>query len=282
MGIAGYSAFNQAHLVLYISPFGRVAYWISWEMIGLTKTGWGNIHILSSILFLVAGGFHIYFNWKPLLNYFKDKVRKGVKLRLELALSSVVSIWIVLSSIFLLPPLSYLIDLNAWIKETWVARDDYEPPFGHAELLSLRVFARKMDIDLKKAVEELRANDILFDSVEETLENIGRVNNISPMDVYLLIKKCEPDLTPDRFEFYTSESIEMEFSGTGIGNKTIGSICKRVGLEPDVAVTRLIAAGISGDLDITMKAAAEAANREPIEIMKIMLIEEYQLSDNKK
>jgi hypothetical protein len=27
-------------LILYIMPAGRVAYWIHWEMIGLSKTGW--------------------------------------------------------------------------------------------------------------------------------------------------------------------------------------------------------------------------------------------------
>ena len=275
----GFLIMSATGLVLYISPVGRVAYWINWEMIGLTKTGWGNIHILSSILFLVAGAFHIYFNWKPLLNYFKDKARKGVKLRRELAVSSIIAVWILVSAIWLLPPLSYLIDLNEWIKETWVIQYDYDPPFGHAELLSLRVFSKKMDIDLKKAVEELRANGIVFDNVEETLEDIGRTNNISPMNLYLLIKKFEAVPETDKLKSYTPESIEVEFSGTGIGNKTIGSICKRLGIEPDLAVSRLIGAGVSVDLNTTMKAAAESAGCTPIEIMKVLLLEGYQLKD---
>ena len=91
----GFLIMSLTGLVLYVMPAGRVAYWIHWEMIGLSKDGWGNIHILSSILFIVAGAFHIGLNWKPLMNYFKDKVRRGVKLRRELVISSILSLWIV-------------------------------------------------------------------------------------------------------------------------------------------------------------------------------------------
>jgi hypothetical protein len=264
-------------LVLYVMPAGRVAYWIHWEMIGLQKTGWGNIHILSSILFIVAGAFHIVFNWKVLMNYFKDRVRRGVKLRRELAVASFLSVWIVVSSIWPFPPLSYLLDFNEWIKETWVTEDDYEPPFGHAELMSLRVFCKKMDIDPNAAAEELRDNGIQFNSSEETLEEIGKANDISPMNLYLLIKKFEPVPSPEELMRYTPESVEVEFSGTGIGNKTIRSICEQLGLDPAVAVQRLELSGISGDMSLTLKAAALEANTEPIEIMKILLIDGYGL-----
>ena len=232
----GFLIMSVTGLVLYVVPEGRVAYWTTWELIGLTKTDWGNIHILSSILFIVAGGFHTYFNWKPLMNYFKDKARKGVKLRRELAISSVLSVWVIVNSIWPFPPLSYVLDFNEWVKETWVVQDEYEPPFGHAEMLSLKVFTKKMDIDLGKAIDELKANGLAFDSAEETLEDIGRRNDISPMNLYLLIKKFEPAPEPDNLDAYSPESIEVEFSGTGFGNKTIRSICERLGLDTTTAI----------------------------------------------
>ena len=271
----GFLIMSVTGLILYLVPAGRIAYWTNWELIGLTKTDWGNIHILASILFIVAGGFHTYFNWKPLMNYFKDKARKGVKLRRELALSSVLSIWVIVSAIWTVPPLSYLIDFNEWVKDSWIVQDEYEPPFGHAELLSLKTFTKKLDIDLVKATKELKANGILFDSVEETLEDIGKNNDISPMNMYLLIRKFEPAPEPENLEAYTSESIEVEFSGTGFGNKTIGSICESLGLDPALAISRLAEAGITAGLDQTIKATAEKSNTASIEIMKIILIEGY-------
>jgi len=272
----GFIIMSITGLVLYVMPAGRVAYWTTWGMLGLTKTQWDNIHILSSILFIVAGGFHTYLNWKPLMNYFKDKARKQLKLRRELAISSVLAVVIVIGSIWPFPPLSYLLDFNAWIKEVWVVQDDYEPPFGHAEMMSLKAFAQKMDIDLKMAGQELKANGIVFDSPDETLEDIAARNDTSPMSLYMLIKKFEPQPEPEKLQTYTPESIEVEFAGTGFGNKSIKSVCERLGLPAAVAIERLTRVGVSADLDKTVKATAENANMEAIEILQIMLIDGYK------
>ncbi|HOP05692.1 MAG TPA: DUF4405 domain-containing protein [candidate division Zixibacteria bacterium] len=263
-------------LVLYVEPAGRVAYWTTWSMLGLTKTQWGNIHILSSILFIIAGGVHIYLNWKPLMNYFKDKARRGVKLRRELAISSVLSVWVVVSAIWPFPPLSYLLDFNTWLKDVWVVQNEYEPPFGHAELQSLKTFTTKMDINLARATAELKANGIKFSGVDETLETIAERNDIAPMELYLMIKKFEPEPEPEKLGQYTPETIEVEFAGTGIGNKSIGSVCLRLGLDTTTAASRLRAVGITPDMEMTMKATAETIGTEAIEIMKAMLIEGYQ------
>lgn len=272
----GFLIMSITGLVLYVVPAGRVAYWTNWEFLGLTKTHWGNIHILSSILFIVAGAFHIYFNWKPLMNYFKRRVQTGIKFRREMLIAAIISVWMVFSAIVPIPPLSYLLDFNGWLKEVWVVQDDYEPPFGHAELLSLKTFSKKMEIDLNKAAAELKANGIVFQSPDETLEEIGKNNNIAPMNLYLMIKKFEPQPEPEKLSAYTPESIEVEFAGTGIGNKTISSICEKLGLDKTVAVSRLTSAGVPSDLEQTVKSTANAAGTEAIEIMKVLLIEGYK------
>ena len=70
----GFLIMSITGLVLYVVPQGRIAYWVTWKFLGMTKTEWGNIHIISSILFILAGAFHIYFNWSILINYFKKKI----------------------------------------------------------------------------------------------------------------------------------------------------------------------------------------------------------------
>jgi len=277
----GFLIMSITGLVLYVVPEGRVAYWITWTMLGLSKTDWGNIHILSSILFIVAGAFHIYFNWRPLINYFKKKTKAGINLKRELVLSSVLSVWIVIGSIWPHPPLSYLLDFNEWLKKTWVVEDDYEPPFGHAELMSLNTFTQKMDIDLDKALAEFRKNGIIIENIRETLENIGKANNISPMNLYLLIKKFEPAPDPQKQNSYTPESIEVEFMGTGFGNKTIGSICDRLGLDTTIALNRLEAVGLSANINEIIKSVAERYDTEAIEVMKVMLLEDYSPKPDK-
>ncbi|MBN2244116.1 MAG: DUF4405 domain-containing protein [Acidobacteria bacterium] len=272
----GFLVMALTGLVLYAMPEGRVAYWIHWKMMGLSKTDWGNIHILSSVLFIVAGGFHIGLNWKPLINYFRDKVRRGIRLQRELAVSSILAFWIVVSAIWPFPPLSYLLDFNEWVKASWVTHDDYEPPFGHAELMSLRAFCKKMDIDPAKSAEELRTQGIRFAGDRETLEEIGLANDISPMNLYLMIKKFEPVPEPEELQSYTPESVEVEFSGSGIGNKSIRFVCEKTALEPELARKRLAAAGIAADLDQTVMSVAESARTQPMEILKILLVEGYK------
>ncbi|WP_287126754.1 DUF4405 domain-containing protein [Desulfobacter sp.] len=62
-------------VVLYIVPQGRIAYWANWRLWGLTKEQWGAIHINVGILFIIGLGFHIYYNWKPMMTYLKNNAR---------------------------------------------------------------------------------------------------------------------------------------------------------------------------------------------------------------
>ena len=61
---------------LPVVPQGRVAYWADWRLWGLTKTDWGNIHINLGLLFLIALFVYIYYNWKPLISYLKNKAKQ--------------------------------------------------------------------------------------------------------------------------------------------------------------------------------------------------------------
>lgn len=55
--------------VLLISPPGRIANWTQWAILGLTKRGWTDLHVVFGALFLVAGLVHLAFNWRPLLQH---------------------------------------------------------------------------------------------------------------------------------------------------------------------------------------------------------------------
>ena len=109
-------------IILYIEPHGRVAYWIKWNLLGLEKDQWGNIHIFSGLLFLVAGGFHLYYNWKPLIRYLSGKIETGLRYKRELMISSLIFLWIIASGIWALPPLVYVADLSEAVKSSWQYR----------------------------------------------------------------------------------------------------------------------------------------------------------------
>ena len=63
-------------IVLYVVPEGRIANWADWRFWGLDKHDWSAQHTTVGFLFIFAGLLHIYYNWKVIVSYMKDKAKK--------------------------------------------------------------------------------------------------------------------------------------------------------------------------------------------------------------
>jgi len=251
-----------------------VAYWIKWNFLGLEKDQWGNIHIFSGLLFLVAGGFHLYYNWKPLIKYLSSKIETALRYKRELFISSLIFLWIVVSGIWSLPPLTYVSDLGETIKNSWITSPELEPPFGRAELVSLRTFCKKQRIPLDQAIAELRKAGFTVNNPDNTLGKIADIKGTSGMVVYEVIKKLEPKLEEMKPTMaLTPEKIEETFAGTGVGRKTIGQIIKALGLDHKTAHQRLKESGIKAKDDDKIKELADKHDSTPIKILTIILVD---------
>lgn len=270
--LAGFLVMSVTGIVLYVVPEGRIAYWTNWTFLGLTKTHWGDIHILSSLLFVAAGAVHIYFNWRPLMAYLRNKATGGIKLKKELAISVATIFVVTASAIFQLPPLSLLLDLNGAIKAAWSTKE-LEPPFGHAELLSLAVFAQKTDMQLAPAVAELEKQGLRGVDPDRSLEEIAEDNDISPLDIYRMIKQFEQAPSRPPPEVLTEKSLEETFGGTGMGNKTVADVAKRLRLDPQTLYRRLADKGIEAGKDETLKAIATKHDMQPLDVVKAAVLD---------
>ncbi|MDH5411123.1 MAG: DUF4405 domain-containing protein, partial [Alphaproteobacteria bacterium] len=60
----GFTVMTVTGLILFVMPPGRVAYWTNWALMGLEKSDWTAVHIVFSLLFVLAGLIHLFFNWK--------------------------------------------------------------------------------------------------------------------------------------------------------------------------------------------------------------------------
>ena len=265
-------------VILYFEPHGRVAYWTKWQFLNLEKDQWGNIHIYAGLLFLVTGGFHIYYNWKPLMKYLSGKIESALRYKRELLISMIIFIWITVSGIWSLPPLVYVTDLGEAIKNSWVTSPELEPPFGHAELVSLQTFCKKQRIPLDEAMLALRDAGFTVDSPKSTLSEIAESKRTSGMGVYEVIKKLETK--PEAMKpggAWTAETVEETFAGTGLGNKTISQIIKEMALNPEKTYQRLKSIGIEARDDDRLKSLAEKNNTTPIKLMTTILVEDSQM-----
>jgi hypothetical protein len=306
-------AMSLSGIAAFIVPQGKVAYWTNWTFLGLSKTQWGNIHITTSVLFLIAGIWHTCYNWTPLMQYLRGiPGRMRVTWR-DLAIATLVTLFFTVGGVTKTPPLNYILSFNNWIKESWVKTPADDPPFGHAELLSLKGFCKKMYIDTGDALRELRQAGLVVADENLTVEQIARTNRLTPANVYQVIKKLERPETvnttstapasilqpgkssastvglpaqkvakknvsltvaaPERPR-YTGDMVVEKFEGKGIGKKTLTGICQELNLDCTKVKQKLEVQKMAPKDDETLKEAATRLGVVPIELLKIILVGE--------
>ena len=104
-------------VILYIVPHGRVAYWADWHLWGLTKTQWGNIHINLGLLLLLGISLHIYYNWKVIVSYFKDKARRLKIFTKEFSIALALTIVFIMGTCLEIPPFIWVIEISESVKD---------------------------------------------------------------------------------------------------------------------------------------------------------------------
>ena len=257
-------------IVLFIVPQGRIANWIDWRFLALTKGQWGDMHITTSLLFILAVAWHIVLNWRSLLNYFRDRAKRTVALKGELLAAGVLTLFVTFGSIYPLPPLSYILNLNDFIKTAWIKGPQDEPVISHAEQLSLRTFAGKLAIEPAAALAELQKNGVQITTADDKLADIARLNKISPAGIYRHLEALEKAAKPADLR-WTAQRVDDRFEGKGMGKKALLDICKEVGLDSQTAITKLAGKGISAKTDDTLRKLADAHGTGPMDILKHLL-----------
>ena len=262
-------------IVLYIVPQGRIAYWVHWSLLGLGKTQWGNLHMVFGGLFIATGILHLYFNWKPFKKYLADRVSGHLQIKRELLLSLLISLLILVGAVANLPPVSWVFDLNEQVKDSWVSSPELEPPFGHAEAISLAALARRTNLDLNKALAELAARGIRLNGKQDTLEQIARGNGTTPMAIWQHSRHFETEPPVQSEAPMTALDVEAKYAGSGIGRKTVAEVAQSVGIDPGLAHQRLRTAGLQAGEDEQLKTLAEQLGLEPMDLLKTMLVPGY-------
>ena len=298
-------------IAAFIVPQGRVAFWTNWTFLGLSKTQWGNIHITTSVLFLVAGIWHTWYNWAALMQYLQGIPGRVAASWRDLGIAFLVTAFFTAGAVTKTPPLNYILNFNNWVKESWIKTPADDPPFGHAELLSLKGFCKKMYIDTGEALRELRQAGLNVKDENSTVEEIARGNKLTPANVYQLIKKLErPDTTelvavmpvpaavvaqslpsgtavakskpappPAAKETapplcYTGDMVVERFEGKGIGRKSLAVICQELHLDCAKIQQKLNAKQVTIKDGETLKDAATRQGMLPIELLKTILVGE--------
>jgi len=247
-------------IVLYIVPQGRVAYWADWRLWGLTKSQWGNIHLNTGLLFLLSIFFHLYYNWKVLLNYLKNKARNLKVLTREFNAALVLILILIIGTYFEVVPFRWVQELNANFKDKAAAKYG-EPPYGHAELSSLKAFASKTGLDLAGGLKRLKKANIVIDNENQTLKDVARINEISPQEVFLAMKPIG--------KLSYAESLPPS-PPPGTGSKKLTDLRKEYSFDIQQILKSLTKKNISASADMTIKQIALQNDMAPMDLYTLL------------
>ena len=244
-------------IILYLVPQGRVAYWADWRMGGLTKTQWGDIHINVGLLFLLALSLHIYYNWKPLMAYLKNRTRQIKVFTPAFNVALAVCVLTVAGTLFAVPPFSWVLDFNTALKEAGAEKYG-EPPYGHAELSSLNTFAKKMDIDAEAARQRLEAAGFQVTGGDQTLQAMAAINRTTPKALYEVMQGG-PESTPRQKGL-------PDIAPPGTGRLTLAEICDAYGLDSQALIAGLKTKNIAATATDSLRDIADRHAMGPMDL----------------
>ena len=233
-------AMSVTGIVLFVVPPGRIANWTGWTIFGLTKDQWAGLHLWFSLVFMLAAIFHIYFNWRPLLNYFKNKVSKTFALRSEWISSLLLCVVIGIGTLAGLKPFSSLLDWNEQIKHSW-DKTERRAPVPHAELMTLAELAGHVsDIDAETMIANLKASRIDVESPQSVVGELAEAHNMTPRQLYdIAVGEAHSGRGRGRGGHGggSGQRGEQECrGGQGIGRLTLKEYCAEADLSLDATI----------------------------------------------
>ncbi|MBL4903634.1 MAG: DUF4405 domain-containing protein [Desulfocapsa sp.] len=250
-------------IILYIVPQGRVAYWADWRMLGLSKTEWSNLHINLGFLFLFAGLLHVFYNWPAIKAYMKNRARELTVFTPSFNVALLLSLLVGIGTYFEIPPMSTVINFSGSIKDS--AADKYGvPPYGHAELSSIKHFAKRQGLDVDKAIELLREANIQINDSSVTLADIAGANELSPQEIFEIMKPASNSKKDEEKRSFPRSPM------TGFGKMTLNAICAEYNLLYQAVRQNLAEKGVKVEAEMSIKEIAAANEKSPMEIFELL------------
>jgi hypothetical protein len=242
--------------ILYIVPEGRVAYWADWHLWGMTKTDWGHIHINLGVLFLIAMALHVYLNWAPIVSYLKSKAKELRVFTKDFNLALIITAVVIVGTYLMIPPFSTIIQIGEGFKKA--GSEKYgEPPYGHAELSSVQLLAKRLGWNPAEAHAKLAEANIQMPDPKASIKEIADANKMTPQQVYLIMKPEE--------RHGDAKTMPAE-PQAGLGKLLLSELCKKYDLQTNDVIGALNAKQIEANGDMTIKDIAQNHQMAPIDV----------------
>jgi len=272
-------------IMLFFCPEGRVAYWTGWELFGLNKTQYGQIHTTFMILFLITGVWHIVLNWNPILNYLKDKAKKIRVFTPEFNIALVLSVLFFVGTLWGWFPFQQFLNAGESVKIYW-ANEKGTPPWGHAEQNTVKRFVRGLEVyeavenqnliklSASDAMEQMREAGIEVESGDSILMDIAKANGTTPQALMDIMLRAAQPLDPAAAEPTPQEKAmgddEFPMPMSGLGRMTMRGYAETYKVDLDRMLAILGEHGLEPDPDVMLKTEAERLGTDPHAIIEML------------
>ncbi len=255
-------------IVLFAAPPGRIANWTNWNVLGLRKVEWTGLHIWFSTLFLVVTVFHVAFNWRPMVSYFKDRLSRRIGFRWEWVVALLIVAGVFAGTRRAVPPFSTLLAWNEDLKQSWDSPAD-RAPIPQAELLTFRQLAEKAGVPVETAVARLEARGVKGFAHDTVVEQIAAGSGLSAQKVYEIIL-ASGNQSGGHGQRRGGQGAGGG-AGGGPGRKTLEQFCADESLALDEVLARLAARGIKANGGQTLREIAVSAGfARPYELLDLI------------
>ena len=174
-------------LVCYFKPPSRISEWIGWRFLGMEKGTWEALHTVFALLFVIAAGFHLWFNRRPLLTYLLLRLRTGRERWREMTAALGLTVAFILVTILGGFPTGPIMDLSDRLSEGW-GEGGNAPSIARIEKFPLSTYCRLMEIDLATAIRRLEGSALEGVTAETPVRDIARRNGLPPAEIGRLLE----------------------------------------------------------------------------------------------
>jgi hypothetical protein len=182
---------------IFVTPPGRVAYSTNWQLWGFTKDQWRTMHLWFCLLFVLTSLYHLFFNLRVFLSYFKSKSHRKFGLRLDWCAAILVTGVLFFGMVKNVPPFPSLLVIRDRIKYDWRNGNEQESgivqtkesmPGSGIGRMTLRQYCESADLELSAALANLRHVGIEAHA-DQTIRDLAGENGIHPRDIRRIVAR---------------------------------------------------------------------------------------------
>jgi len=188
----------------------------------------------------------------------------AINLKIELLAVILLSIYVILASIYDYQPFATIMRWNEDINNYWVGSAQKQPPIPPPEDMTVVEFCEKLNIPKERFINLASLQGWQIGNHDDTIANIAKRNGVAPADILNAV-----NATSGNGRGGGQKNVTFGGRG-GWGWKTVQQVCNEYGIDIDIAIQNCAMKNISAYKNSTIRQITDANHLRPLEVVNIV------------